>query len=353
MAVFPLLARRGLPAGLLAVLLWGAALPGTVGAAGAPTLVLESCGALLREPGLGDGWPAGRAVRPGQAVLPGDKGLGCRFALAGAGAGAVVEARLVRPAAGGGQAEDRWFVPVRRGEAASASYVFAPGQAVPAGDWTLTLAADGLPPAVARFETSAGVGEPAAIAPAPVRSGPPPDVSAPRTAGPFPGAAPTSPAGPDQTAGSSPVVAPPPRVVSSGEAAPAGTTTTPALAATPSRSAGPAAAPLAAAAARTEKPRAGAETKSAPATGYVALQTGLFADADNAAAQAARLRARGMPACLAVSGAGAKRRYRVLAGRFGDRRAAAAARGDVAAILGVTPILSPVEAAEVSGLRCR
>ena len=50
---------------------------------------------------------------------------------------------------------------------------------------------------------------------------------------------------------------------------------------------------------------------------------------------------------------GGKRRYRVLAGRFGDRRAAAAARSAVIAATGVAPIVTPVAPGDIPGLRCR
>uniref|UniRef100_I2PYQ1 Cell division protein n=1 Tax=Desulfovibrio sp. U5L TaxID=596152 RepID=I2PYQ1_9BACT len=83
-----------------------------------------------------------------------------------------------------------------------------------------------------------------------------------------------------------------------------------------------------------------------------ALQTGLFTEAPNAEAQAARLRSRGMPACVAVEGQGGGRRYRVLAGRFGDARVADRARGEVRTIVGATPLVTRLDAGQLAGLRC-
>ncbi|KHK02055.1 Translation initiation factor 2 [Desulfovibrio sp. TomC] len=362
--------------------------PGVLLAATQPALTLETCGALLRETGLGDGWPGGNAVRPGQAALPGDKGLGCRFLLTGDGGGSVVEARLARPLPGGGTAVDRWFVPVRRGEAASAVYLFAPGLPISPGDWTLTLAAEGLTAVEARFQVAGSeppamvptaiaarpVGPqalsaapvppaPASLPPASGDAGPPPisvlDAGAALRLAPAPEAAPAWT--PPPQAAPAPAADPAPTATPAAAPSEGAVPPRPGIAAAPlvpTAGPGPAAGAPKAGAAAKDKPQPPAtqvkETaKPAAATGYMALQTGLFADADNARVQAVKLRARGMPACVAVSGEGAKRRYRVLAGRFGDRRAAAEARGGVKAILGLTPILYTVDAAEVSRLRCR
>jgi cell division septation protein DedD len=89
-----------------------------------------------------------------------------------------------------------------------------------------------------------------------------------------------------------------------------------------------------------------------PAKGFIALQTGLFADAQNAVNQAALLRAKGIPACVAEEKQGGKARHRVLAGHFGDKRAALAGRGEVRAAVGVSPLLYAVEPAQAAGLRC-
>ena len=381
MATFFLLARRLVPLCLAAVLLWTAA-GRQAQAAGAATLVLDACGAVLREPGLGDPWPGGKAVRLGETALPGDKGLGCRFTLTGepAGAAAVVEARLTRPAPGGEPVQDRWFIPVRRGEPAVAIYAFAPDRLVAAGSWSLTLTADGAAPATAHFVAPAPAGKPGPApqaAPSPetaqaASSLPPPaDDAAP----PQPPAA-ASPAAP--VFASAPAAEPPASADSAALAPPARQTaaaalqTPPSVPTEPQAAAGITAKPVAAVKAR---PEAAASTKAPPlppakspapaaakpagtakpsaATGYVALQTGLFADADNAAAQAARLRSRGMPACVADAAPTAKPRYRVLAGRFGDERAARDARAAVTAILGLSPIVYVVDAAVLPRLRCR
>lgn len=315
------LGRAVAAAGLAAHL---AAAPGPA-QADAAGVVLETCGAFLGDPGLAAPWPPAKAVRPGLTVQAGDLGLGCRFRLAGASGTEPVLATvaLARPLADGGTAVDRWFVPVRRGELAAAVYAFAPGLARPAGNWTLTLSAPGTEAAEVRFQL---------LAPA-VGAASPPGASS--VLGPVTPPAPVPAPAPSAEAATAPLPAAP--------AAPLPSALAPSAAVAPSAVA-PAPVPVAG----KDRPAA------APApTGYVALQTGLFADADNAAAQAARLRARGLPVCVAVAGDAAKRRYRVLAGRYGDRKAAAAARGEVAALLGVTPLLYAVEASEAGRLRCR
>lgn len=361
MTIRSLLARRLVPLCLAAALL-GAGRPAQ--AATAAALALDACGAFSREPGLGDVSPGPKAVRLGETVLPGDKGLGCRFTLTGepAGGTAVVEVRLSRPAAGGDSALDRWFVPVRRGEAAVAVYAFAPGQPVAAGPWTLTLVADGVSPVTARFATPVPQGEPgppaltvppSAPPPNPSVAPPPPpapiaDPAAGPDVSPGPPGAPASsvdPVGPSAPSPEPAAAAPPPPAPPAPSAQAAPTVPAKPAAATPARPAAGAAKPAAPTPAKPTHP-------AAPA-GYVALQTGLFADAGNAAAQAVKLRSRGLPACVAVAGDGAKRRYRVLAGRFGDRRAAGEARAAVSAILGLSPIVYDVDAAEVARLRCR
>lgn len=93
-------------------------------------------------------------------------------------------------------------------------------------------------------------------------------------------------------------------------------------------------------------------TAKLPAKGFIALQTGLFADAQNAANQAALLRAKGIPACVAEEKQGGKARHRVLAGHFGDKRAAQLGRGEVRAAVGLSPLVYAVEPAQAAGLRC-
>ncbi|MHC1791460.1 SPOR domain-containing protein [Solidesulfovibrio sp.] len=309
---------------MLAAVLSAVASP-ALAMADSAALVLEVCGALTHAPGLAGPWPAASVVRPGQTVLAGDLGLGCRFRLAGGtGTGPVlVTAALERSQADGGTAVDRWFVPVRRGEAAAAVYAFAPGLPRPAGDWTLTLAAPGIEAAVVRFQMPEAAVGAASPVPAPSVVGP---VAGPPVPAPASLPAPDSPPSPSRSdnAAAGPAASPPKPPV----AVPSPPAKSPAAAPSPS-------------------------AKAAAPTGYVALQTGLFADADNAAAQAARLRARGLPACVAVSGPPSRRRYRVLAGRFSDRRAASEARAGVTAILGLTPLVYVVEASEAGRLRCR
>ena len=331
-------------------------------------------------------------MRLGETLLPGDKGLGCRFTLTGepAGGAVVVTVRLTRPGPDGAPVEDRWFVPTRRGETAGAVYGFAPGQPATAGPWSLTLTADGAEPVTARFDAPAPVGEtgPTGLAaPAlPTAAGLPPpapkttpvtvqpvtslspplvgEATAPTVAAPDAAAIASDPAAepPSSAAGVAPAAdAPlsPPAMVAMPQATPvAPAMVQPGAAGTAKPAAPP---PAKAPAPATAKPPttstaqsvAQAPAKSAAPAGYVALQTGLFADADNAAVQAAKLRARGMPACVAVAGTETKRRYRVLAGRFGDKRAAGDARAAVTAILGLSPLWYTVDAAEVPRLRCR
>lgn len=295
------------------------------------------CGALVREPAPGDAWPAAKDVRPGETVGALDRGFGCRFVVSGeAGQAPVaVAVRLTRPLPEGGTAEDVWQAAARPGEPAVAAYALAAGLPVAAGEWTLTLTPPGGQPATARFQMA---GRPAEALPSP-----PP---APQTAPSAKAAAQTASAAPRPEPALS-VAAP-----QAASPAPEPTPAPPAEAVAPAATVEPngrTAPPVAPAAARTTTPAA----KTEPTAGYLALQTGLFADPDNAAAQAAKLRAQGLPACLAVSDKGGKRRYRVLAGRFGDRRAAAAARAEVMAATGVTPIVTPVAASDIPRLRCR
>ncbi|EFL52804.1 Sporulation domain protein [Solidesulfovibrio fructosivorans JJ]] len=301
----------------------------------------DVCGALTTDPGLADGWPAAKDVRPGEAVLNTDKGLGCRFTPAGeAGGGTVLlEARLTRPTAtGDGTAVDRWRVSARKGEPAAIVYAFyPPGRAMP-GQWSLAVY-DGETRLAAASFTVVGSAIRSIVTPPAAEEALPgaPDGAAPNARP----AAPTAPApAPAPTSEAAPKPAPEaasetPQPQSAPKAAPSEAASKPAATAK-----GPPAQPAAA------KPAA------APATGFYALQTGLFADAANADAQAARIRRRGIPACVAVEGKGKDRRYRVLAGRYGDKRAALATRGEVGRASGVRPLIFAVGAAQAGKLRC-
>lgn len=350
-------------ASLLAVLCLAAPSPAAAADENpAPAVTALTCGAFVREPAPGEAWPAARDVRPGEAVDAADRGLGCRFVVSGgAGGGPVaVTVRLTRPLPEGGTAEDVWQAAARPGEPAVAAYALVAGLPVAAGEWTLTLTPPGGQPAVARFQVA---GRPAEAAAPPAtqtaqggKAGKT-TAAAPRPETALPVAAPqAAPSAPEPAASPPAVAAAPPAPAESDS--PSASRIAQATA-QPSR---PTAA--AASAARTEQPAAGKASaprpgKGAPAStaepaaGYLALQTGLFADPDNAAAQAAKLRSQGLPACLAVSDKDGKRRYRVLAGRFGDRRAAAAARAEVMAATGVAPIVTPVAAGDIPRLRCR
>ena len=332
----PAMSMRSLACLLVALCLSLSSGYARAGTDASPAVTALMCGALLREPAPGVAWPAAKDVRPGEAVAASDRGLGCRFVVSGeAGQAAVVVAvRLTRPLPQGGTAQDVWQAAARPGEPAVAAYALAAGLPVAAGEWTLTLTPPGGQPAVARFQVA---GRPAEAAVSP------------------PTAKPTAPGA--KAAGKAAAAAPrpdpaPPTPPAAPQAAPA----LPALAAAPVAPAGQAnaSAPPAPGPAKAEpRPKVPPPSKAEPAAGYLALQTGLFADADNAAAQAAKLRAQGLPACLAVSDKDGKRRYRVLAGRFGDRRAAAAARSAVMAATGVAPIVTPVAPGDIPGLRCR
>jgi cell division protein FtsN len=351
--------------------------PSSLAAQDVPAVRLDVCGAMTVEPGLGE--TAGGPSRPGQNLLPGDKGFGCRFTLLGEPKGNLenVEVRLSRPgAASGGEVRDRWFVPTRRGGAALAAYAFAGPDEVGEGVWTLELYLADVLLAQTRFEAVAAkdaavaVAEPSGRWPAapkaPVAAGsgtPSPSTAAgpfvatagsPSTAAPAAAPASVTPPTPAPVAAAPPAsrqpVPPPPspKTVAAVKTVPAPVPAPkpPAVAASSERGPvrGAAVAP-----GRTPPPAA---AKAPVAAGFYALQTGLFVDADNAEGQAARLRARGLPACMAVEGQGGGRRYRVLAGRFGDRRAAQAFSAEVRGVSGVAPLLFPVDAALAARLRC-
>jgi hypothetical protein len=349
---------------LLAALCLGLS-PGTVRAGdGAPPAVTDLvCGAFVREPAPGEAWPAPRDVRPGEAVEASDRGLGCRFVVSGqAGQAPVaVAVRLTRPLPEGGTAQDAWQAAARPGEPAVAAYALAAGLPVAAGEWTLALTPPGGQPATARFQVA---GRPAETGPPPPVPQTAPSAKAAKTASAAPRpepalavAAPQArPAAPEPAPSAASAAPPAPTEPNGPSAPPVAPAPAAAQPSRPPAAAASAAKPEPPAAAKALAPRPGKDapaSKALPAAGYLALQTGLFADADNAAAQAAKLRSQGLPACLAVSDQGGKRRYRVLAGRFGDRRAAAAARAEVAAVTGVAPLVTPVAASDIPGLRCR
>lgn len=327
--------------------------------------VFVDCGALLAEPGLGEAWPGPKAVRPGETLTPTDKGLGCRFVLAGkpGGEAVLVEVRLTRPTAdAGGSAVDRWYVPARRGEPAAATYAFYPPGHIDPGPWRLELYEGDTRLAVQTFVAPAAdgdapkpvVGDQAASAPETVAAATPSVPAPPAAADEAPSPSPPSaevPAAPAVQAPEPAPPAPPPVPVASAPQVPQpapqprSAPSRSARATTPEPAVKSSPAPQAAVrATRTKAPL--------PGTGFIALQTGLFADPQNAAGQAAKLRAHGFPACVVVEGQGAKARHRVLAGHFGDKRAALAARGEVRAAVGVAPLVFPVDAGQAAKLRC-
>ncbi len=205
------------PLGAACLLLAALAVPSAAWPAGRPeTVVLDACGPLAVEPGLAEPWPAGRAARSGATVSPTDKGLGCRFTVAGkpAGAPVLVEARLTRPTPGGGQAVSRWFVPARRGEPAVAAYAFSPSDPAAPGLWTLELFAGDARLAGQAFTVPGAVGASASVsaeAPAPSAAMP----AAPTPAGP-PAPGPEAPSQAVSAPPAAPVPAMPPESRDSG-----------------------------------------------------------------------------------------------------------------------------------------
>lgn len=318
----------------------------------AVSVAIEACGAMAPQSGEGDVPRPARMVRPDGNVLPGDAGLGCRFTVRGGQRGkpVVVEARLSRPAlTGQGQALDRWYVLARRGEIAVAEHVFPErGQAL-AGTWTLELFIAGRLVAEKPFQVKTALGETAPVEPVPqaateqvVAMVAPPAL--PSTPVPDLGAARAQARQPQL-----PAEEPLPK---SGSRAKAAKTTPPAAAAARPRPANPN--PKTAITPGPARPVSQPQPPAPRATGYFALQTGVFAEADNARGQAAKLRTRGYPACVAEEKGPDGKRYRVLAGRFGDRHTAMSLRGEVAtAAGGAKAVPLAVDSATASRLHCQ
>lgn len=348
----------------------------TAPAAAAFGLTVEACGRLIPRPEGTAGQHPVRLASSGLVLEPGDRGLGCRFVVTGEprGEAVLVEVRLTRPAlVGGGQAVDRWYVPARRGEAALAEHLFAAsGEAAP-GQWDLALYLDDRLQAERRFEIRGAdpVPAPASVAAAAPAPAPPAATEASRSEAALSPQettaadmaimlAPESTSGvvpeawaavlprstPDAGKTPSPVPGnnPPTPPVKSAPARPAGQNPVKPVQAQPK----PAPMPRTSAPA----PATGAASQPVAATGYFALQTGVFSHPDNAATQAARLRGRGVPACVATESGAGGTRYRVLAGRYGDRRAALASRDEVAAAVGGGAVLFRVDPPVASRLRC-
>ncbi|UJX42618.1 SPOR domain-containing protein [Desulfovibrio sp. JY] len=331
----------------------------------------DICGALATAPGLTEAWPAANAgVRPGETVMDTDKGFGCRFTPAGKpGSGPVLlEARLTRPTASGvGTAVDRWRVPARKGEPAAIVYAFyPPGRARP-GEWSLEVY-DGETRLAATTFTVTGAAVRGSVEPPASEEALPdaPQEAAPSD--PSAGSVPTSEATPQAPSRPATDTPAPPVATSAAPASEAAPRPAPDTASeTPGPQSAPKAAPSEAARPKPAQPavsKPAATAKGIPAkqvaakpaataaTGFYALQTGLFADATNADAQAAKLRGRGIPACVVAESGAKGRRYRVLAGRYGDKRAALTMRGEVGRAAGVRPLLFAVDAAQAGRLRC-
>jgi Meckel syndrome type 1 protein len=336
--------------------------------------------------------------------------LGCRFRIGGEPRGetVLVEVRLTRPAlVGGGQAVDRWYVPARRGETALAEHRFvAAGEAAP-GQWDLALYIDDQLQAERRFEVQ---GAPSEASPTVAASASPPPAppSAPAlAAAPVPAVAPPlmpdtpgvrsgpspqettaadleivlapEPASggvPEAWAASVPPSAPPARktarqtpqpTASRKDASPSSPPVPSAKTGAvrpdgqaPTKSFSPSGKAAVAPAKPAPEPRASspapiAKSPSAPSgqtTGYYALQTGIFSMPGNAENQAARLRGQGLPACVAAESGSGGTRYRVLAGRYGDRQVAQASRDAVTTVVGSGAVLFRVDPTLASRLRC-
>ena len=282
-------------------------------------LVIEGCGAMVPENG-GDGRPAYRLTRPGEVLAPGDLGFGCRFGIPKQpkGGAVPVEIRVSRPTSAGGQALDRWFVTARDGAPTLAVYPFETPVDAVAGPWVMEWYRDGRLMGSRSFAMAAppaGDGQPS-VTPAPAQPVP---TSAPEAVIEVPPPAPVAPQPAKPAAGRQK------RAEKTREAS------------------------------RPEPPVAPAPRTAAPeaasGAGYYAWQIGIFEDAANAEGQAARARSRGMPVCVSTEQGPKGRRYRVLAGRYGDRRVALGRRQEVAAGSGGA-VLYKVEPAAVGRLRC-
>lgn len=338
-----------------------------------------------------------RLVQSGETVeaAPG-VAFGVAFAVRGepAGQAVVVEARLLPPDAGGGPAAGtdgapsgrRWFIPAVLGGTAQAVASFAYAwEAVP-GPWRLTLAEGGRVLAEKVFSVGVGpaaapgtvpealpVSSAASASPSPESGDPPigasseaaaktaaaekpaepvvrqqpPAAAPPVSAASSLPATPEAPAGPD-AAGTGPCPVPG-KTEKPGAKAPSASDKAPgAKAAEPAADSKPPAKPA-------PKPASKPEEVAGTGKGTTFfLQTGLFSVKDSAFSEAARYRAKGYPACVLEGGNGAKRRYRVIVGRFPDHERAVTARRAFLAREGGEVMIKELPAAEVSGrLFCR
>ncbi len=380
------------------VILCGLSVPFAAGAASDPgdrpvvsaLEIVQSGTFAALPPEASPGGARYRMVRSGEMVeaAPG-VAFGLAFAVKGepAGQAVVVEARLLPPAVeegtdGAPESGRRWFIPAVVGGTgqAVASFAYA-WEAVP-GSWRLTLAEGGRVLAEKIF--SVGVGPAAASGTAPeavsVFSVSPPSESGDPPAGvsseTIVGNAAEKPAeSPEQRqppapSPSVPVVASLPSTPGApvdpdaariGQESAQGKTEKPA-AKTPSASDKAPSAKAPKPAADSNPPtKAGPKPASKPdevaGTGKgttFLLQAGLFSVKDNAFSEAARYRTKGYPACVLEEGNGAKRRYRVIVGRFPDHERAVTARRAFLAREGGEVVIKELPAAEVSGrLFCR
>ncbi|MGD9609123.1 MAG: SPOR domain-containing protein [Desulfovibrionaceae bacterium] len=374
-----------------------------------PGLTVEACGSLSERSEGATGQRPAPFARSGLVLEPGDHGLGCRFRIGGGPGGetVLVEVRLTRPGlVGGGRAVDRWYVPARRGETALAGHLFEAAGEIAPGQWDLALYLDDQLQAERRFEVRGTPQEasPTAVEPppapglpsAPALAAAPPLASPPPLVPDTPGARsghspqettaadleivlapePASDGVPEAWAASLPPSAPPARKTAHQTPQPtasrkdASPSSLPASSAktgayrpdgqAPAKSPSPSGKTAVAPAKPAPEPRASspasvAKSPSAPsgqATGYYALQTGIFSMPGNAENQAARLRGRGLPACVAAESGAGRTRYRVLAGRYGDRQAAQASRDEVGTAVGGGAVLFRVDPSLAARLRC-
>lgn len=363
-----------------------------------PGVTMQACGAMTV------GADGARLVRPGEILEPGDRGFGCLFTAKDVPKdGAVpVEVRLLRPTVAGGQAWDRWFVALRPGRTSQAVYLSETPLTTASGPWTLELYRDGRPAARRQFVMAGGPGpsgdqdgaaQPSVETPPALAATPPAGDAGEKEAASPPTPVPPAPAASassDQAVPATPVPTPPASAHSDAAIpapvpvppvtpiAPEKPVPSPASPASPAPGvaapksapvASPAVKPAAPAPAKRDIPVKKSETaRPAPAAperkegkgaaekpqgaGYYALQLGVFAQSDNAEALAVKVRGRGVPVCVAEERTAKGRRYRVMAGRYGDRRVALDRRREIRTASGVDAVLYHVEPAAIDRLRC-
>ncbi len=323
--------------------------------AAAPSGALPFSSARIMDAGIietNGGRTAGRnLIRPAPVIETGEDGaFGAVFMLEGGQTGNIVpiEARLARARSG----EDadappvRWFFPAEIGRPALASYRFYKDDPPPPGGWTLALYYEGGLIAESRFELAALAQKDASVAPTDIpgeksayggqnRSGAAPAASAAPAAHDGQSAAPAEQ--PARSASSSADVPGTPQPQESqpaqaqaGHASAPGGQAPPSAPQAPQEKAAPEKAGAAASRDKTQKTpppaakpaRDTAKKAAAKPLEFFAVQTGAFSKTANADRQAAALRAKGFPACVARDRRGKTPVYRVLVGKTPKRKEA-------------------------------